>query len=69
MSIHELEAEIMRLEPRDQAYLFDKLLHALEAEEEPLTKEELDRRADDLRLGRVQGVSAEEMMSSARRLL
>ena len=69
MSIHELEAEIMRLEPRDQAYLFDKLIHALEAEEEPLTKEELDRRADDLRSGRVQGISAEEMMSSARRLL
>ena len=69
MSIHELEAEIMRLEPRDQAYLFDKLLHALEAEEEPLTKEELDRRADDLASGRVQGIPSEEMMASARRLL
>ena len=69
MSIHELEAEIMRLEPRDQAYLFDKLLHALEAEEESLTKEELDRRADDLQSGRVRGIAAEDMMSSARRLL
>ena len=69
MSIHELEAEIMRLEPRDQAYLFEKLVHVLEAEEEPLTREELDRRAEDLRSGRVQGISSEEMMASARRLL
>ncbi len=69
MSVHELEAAIMRLEPREQSYLFDKLLHALEAEQELLTKEELDRRSDDLLSGRVQGVSPEEMMSSARRLL
>ena len=69
MSVKELEAEIMRLAPKDQAYLFDKLLHVLEVEEGPLTNEELDRRADDLRTGRVQGVSAEEMLSSARRLL
>jgi putative addiction module component (TIGR02574 family) len=69
MSVKELEAEIMRLAPKDQAYLFDKLVPALDVEEEPLTTEELDRRAEDLRTGRVQGVSAEEMMSAARRLL
>lgn len=69
MSIQELEAEIMRLQPHDQAYLFDKLVHVLEADEEPLTIEELDRRAEDLRTGRVQGVSPEEMLSAARRLL
>jgi putative addiction module component (TIGR02574 family) len=69
MSIQELEAEIMRLEPRHQAYLFEKLVHALDAEEDSLTTGELDRRAEDLRTGRVQGVSPEEMLSSARRLL
>jgi len=69
MSIQELEAEIMRLRPQDQAYLFDKLARALDVEEGPLTTEELDRRVEDLRTGRVQGVSAEEMMSSARKLL
>jgi putative addiction module component (TIGR02574 family) len=69
MSVKELEAEIMRLAPQDKAYLFDKLLHVLEVEESLLTNEELDRRADDLRVGRVQGIPAEEMMTSARRFL
>ena len=69
MSVKELEAEIMRLAPQDKAYLFDKLLHVLEVEESLLTNEELDRRADDLRFGRVQGIPAEEMMTSARRFL
>jgi putative addiction module component (TIGR02574 family) len=69
MSIKELEAEIMRLAPKDQAYLFEKLSHVLEVDEDPLTNEELDRRAEDLRSGRVQGIPAEEMMACARRLL
>lgn len=69
MSVKELEAEIMRLTPQDKAYLFDRLLHVLEVEESPLTNEELDRRADDLRSGRVQGIPAQEMMASAHRLL
>ena len=33
MSLAELEAEIMRLEPRDQAYLFEKLALALDGED------------------------------------
>jgi putative addiction module component (TIGR02574 family) len=41
----------------------------LEVDEGPLTNEELDRRADDLRTGRVQGIPAEEMMAAARKLL
>lgn len=69
MSVKELEAEILRLPPKDQAYLFDKLVHVLEAEEEPLTVEELDRRVEDLRSGRVKGVSPDEMFSAAKRLL
>jgi putative addiction module component (TIGR02574 family) len=69
MSVKELEAEILKLAPKDQAYLFDKLIEVLEAEEEPLTVEELDRRAEDLRSGCVQGVSPEEMFSTAKRLL
>ena len=69
MSVKELEAEIMRLAPQDQAYLFDKLVHALEVDESPLTLEELDRRAADLQSGHVQGVSVDEMMSDARGLL
>ena len=33
MKVKELEAEILRLAPKDQAYLFDKLLHVLDGEE------------------------------------
>jgi putative addiction module component (TIGR02574 family) len=69
MSVSELEAEIMRLAPKDQAYLFDKLLHVLDADEEPLTIDELDRRAADLQSGRVKGISPDEMLSAATRLL
>ncbi len=69
MSVKELEAEILKLAPKDQAYLFDKLVHVLEAEEESLTIEELDRRSEELRSGRVQGVSPDEMFSAAKRLL
>jgi putative addiction module component (TIGR02574 family) len=69
MSVKELEAEILRLPPQEQAYLFDRLVDVLEADEDPLTTEELDRRAEDLRSGRVQGVSPEEMLSAAKRLL
>jgi putative addiction module component (TIGR02574 family) len=69
MSVKELEAEIMRLAPQEQAYLFDKLLHVLEVDDDALTNEELDRRAEDLRSGRVEKISAEEMMTAARRLL
>jgi len=69
MSVKELEAEILRLPPKEQAYLFERLVEVLDADEEPLTIEELDRRADDLRSGRVKGVSPEEMLSAAKRLL
>jgi putative addiction module component (TIGR02574 family) len=69
MSVKELEAEILRLPPKEQAYLFDRLAHVLESDEEPLTIEELDRRAEDLRSGRVKGVSPDEMLSAAKRLL
>jgi putative addiction module component (TIGR02574 family) len=69
MSVKELEEEIMRLAPKDQAYLFDKLSRALDADDQPLSLEELERRAEDLRSGRVKGVSVDEMLSSAERLL
>jgi putative addiction module component (TIGR02574 family) len=69
MSVKEIESEMMRLAPKDQAYLLEKLAQVLEDEEAPLPMEELDRRAEDLQSGRVKGVSPEEMLASARRLL
>ena len=69
MSVKELEAEIMQLATKDQAYLLERLVQVLEDEEAPLTMEELDRRAEDLRSGRVNGVSPDKMLASAKRLL
>jgi len=58
----------MRLRPAQRAQLVNVLLQTLDKhEEEPLTVEELDRRSEDLRSGRVKGVPAGEMLASARR--
>jgi putative addiction module component (TIGR02574 family) len=70
MSFTELKTRAMRLRPAQRAKLVSALIETLEPEEdEPLTLEELDRRSEDLRSGRVQGVPAEEMIESARRRL
>lgn len=58
----------MRLRPAQRAKLVNVLIQTLDKhEEEPITVEELDRRSEDLRSGRVKGVPAEEMLASARR--
>ena len=44
MSIHELEAEALKLAPEDQARLLHKLAMSLDQLEPPLTNEELDKR-------------------------
>ena len=68
MSFTELKTQAMRLRPAQRAQLVNVLLQTLDKhEEEPLTVEELDRRSEDLRSGRVKGVPAGEMLASARR--
>ncbi len=70
MSVKEIEAEILRLSPKEQAYLFEKLAVLLDPDEEdPLTLEELNRRGEELRSGKVKGVTPEEMIAAAKRLL
>jgi len=70
MSFTELKAQAMRLRPAQRAKLVSALIETLDDEvEEPLTVEELDRRAEDLRSGRVKGVPASKMISAARKRL
>jgi putative addiction module component (TIGR02574 family) len=68
MSFTELKTEAMRLRPAQRAKLVSALIQTLDRyEEEPITMEQLDRRSEELRSGRVKGVPAEEMLASARR--
>jgi putative addiction module component (TIGR02574 family) len=68
MSFAELKSEALRLRPAQRAKLVSALIQTLDKHEQaPLTLEELDRRSDDLRSGRVKGVPAVEMIASARR--
>jgi putative addiction module component (TIGR02574 family) len=67
MSFAELKTRALRLRPAQRAKLVNVLIRTLDKdEEEPLTMEELDRRAEDLRSGRVKGIPAKEMVASAR---
>ena len=68
MSFTELKTKAMRLRPAQRAKLVNALIQTLDKhEEEPITVEELDRRSEDLRTGRVKGVPAEEVLASALR--
>jgi hypothetical protein len=70
MSFTELKTRALRLRPAQRAKLVNVLIRTLDKDdEEPLTMEELDRRSEDLRSGRVKGIPAKEMIASARSLL
>ncbi len=68
MSFTELKTKAMSLRPAQRAKLVNALIQTLDKhEEEPITIEELDRRSEDLRSGRVKGIPADQMLASARR--
>jgi putative addiction module component (TIGR02574 family) len=68
VSFTELKTQAMRLRPAQRAQLVSALIQTLEKDEEaPITLEELNRRSEDLRSGRVKAVPAEEMLAAARR--
>ncbi len=68
MVFSELEAEVLKLAPEDQARLLHRLAKALEGTAEPdLTNEELDGPWQAFATGEDQGVAAEVMHSGARR--
>jgi len=70
MSFAELKTRALRLRPAQRAQLVNVLIRTLDkAVEEPLTLAVLDRRAEELRSGRVKGIPAEKVIASARRRL
>jgi putative addiction module component (TIGR02574 family) len=67
MSITELETEVMKLAPEDQARLLHRLASALDSVEEPdLNNEELERRWTAFTSNEDKGVSSEAMHAEAR---
>lgn len=70
MTIDELEAEVLKLNPSQRARLAHKLLHSLEAlsdaENERLWAEEALRRDEELEEGKASARSAEEVLPDAR---
>ena len=68
MSFAELKTRALRLRPAQRAKLANVLLQTLNKDEEaPLTVAELDQRSEEMRSGRVKGVSADKMLAAARR--
>jgi hypothetical protein len=70
MSYAELKTRALRLRPAQRAKLVNVLIRTLDKDEEaPLTLEELDRRSEELRSGRVKGFPAGKVIAAARRRL
>jgi hypothetical protein len=70
MSIDELEAAALRLEPKDRARLAERLLDSLEAlspeENDRLWAEEAQRRADAVEAGVLSSRLADDVFRDAR---
>jgi putative addiction module component (TIGR02574 family) len=72
MSVSEIEAAVRALPAAEREALCERIAESLEV---PLTVEEqawadvAERRADELRTGKVQGVPADEVFRKARRKL
>jgi len=71
MSLTLLKREALKLPQAQRLKLASALLDSVSSErpidEEPLTMAELDRRANDLKSGKVKGIPAEIVHSAARR--
>jgi putative addiction module component (TIGR02574 family) len=67
----EIEAEAMKLSPRERADLADKLWMSVHSQEEvDLAWEvEIARRLEELDAGRTQGIPAEQVMAEIRALI
>jgi putative addiction module component (TIGR02574 family) len=71
LSIQQIESEALSLPADERARLAEALIESLDEDEriERAWAEEVERRAEDLRTGRVKGVSHEEVMASVKDLL
>lgn len=77
MTTEQIAAAALKLERGERAKLASRLIRSLDAEEAELSPEEwetvwaeeVDRRLEDLRQGRVKGVPGEEVFARARAFL
>jgi putative addiction module component (TIGR02574 family) len=77
MTTDEIEAAALKLERGERAKLASRLIRSLDAEEanlspeewERIWAEEVDRRLEELRQGKVKGIPGEEVFARARAFL
>ena len=77
VTAEEIVAEALKLEPKSREEVAKKLFRSLDEGEQELSEEECEkawlevseRRAEELREGKVQGVPGEEVMKELRDLL
>jgi putative addiction module component (TIGR02574 family) len=71
LSILEIESAILGLPAPERAKLAELLIHSLHegAPADELSDEEIERRAEDLRTGRVEGIPCEEVIASMHDLI
>jgi len=67
MSLTLLKQEALKLPKAQRLKLASALLDSVPTAEEPLTLEELDRRADELKSGKVKGIPSAVVHAAARR--
>ena len=71
LSIQEIQTAVLSLPATERAKLAELLIHSLH-EGEPtneVSDEEIERRAEDLRTGRVEGIPYEEVIASMQDLM
>ena len=77
MTTEEIAAAALKLDRKERARLASQLIRSLDAEEvnlspkewERLWAEEVDRRLEDLRQGKVKGIPGQEVFARARAIL
>ena len=73
MSVEEITAQAIKLEPSARAALADKLIESLESEEpdeiQRLWSAEALRRRDEIRSGQVKAIPGDEVVQEVRRLV
>lgn len=77
MTTEEIVAAALKLDRKERARLASRLIHSLDAEEanlspeewETLWAEEVDRRLEELRQGKVKAIPGEEVFARARAFL
>ena len=67
MSLTLLKREALKLPKAQRLKLASVLLDSVPPDEEPLTLAEIDRRADEMKSGRVKGIPSAVVHSAARR--